>query len=163
MQREPILASLTDVHFTWRGISCPRRQTKKRRCRRPACNHAPYQVDAYFLGADMVGVLPPAAVGGVFLDKTEPYRSKYKYAVVVSRSKILVRSRVLRAGVDRRPPSVSRYTAVRHTVLNLAGYISGWDTPAFPSIVGTYKNLMTRSSSSPARRAAVSASPSIPL
>jgi ferredoxin len=146
MQREPILASLTDVHFHLARYQLPEMANEK----------APLPGDplvitrhiksmAYFLGADMVGVcrLPQSAVYSSDKDGN-PIEANYKYAVVVLNVKDTssIRASYGREWIDD-PLSFQVYQQCGIQCLNLAGYILRLGYPAFPSIVGTYKNLMT--------------------
>ena len=145
-KREPVLAALTDVHF---HLS---------KCQMPeiAKNKAPLPGDpavitrhikslAYFFGADMVGVcrLPESAV---YETDTEgrPVEADYRFAIVVLNVKKTdtVRASYGREWIDD-PVSFQVYQRCALQCLNMADYILRLGYPAYPSIVGTYKTMMT--------------------
>ncbi len=100
---------------------------------------------AYFLGADMVGVcrLMPSAVYKTDYDGN-PVEADYKFAIVVLNVKDTdtIRASYGREWVDD-PVSFQVYQKCALQCINIADYICRLGYPAFPSIVGTYKTLMT--------------------
>jgi ferredoxin len=144
--REPLLAAMTGVHFHLARYKLPEMATEK----------APIPDDphvltrhikslAYFLGADMVGVcrLPQSAVYSSDAEGN-PIKADYKYAVVVLNVK---KTDTIRASYGREwiddPVSFQVYQQCGLQCEAMADYILRLGYPAFPSIVGTYPNLMT--------------------
>ena len=146
MLSEPVLASLTGVHFYLSKYELPD----------VAAHKAPLPDDpraitrhikrlAYFLGADMVGVckLPPTAVYAAD-DHGNPVTADYQYAIVVLNVKDTdtIRASYGREWIDD-PVSFQVYQECGLQCLNIADYIRRLGYPAFANIVGTYKTLMT--------------------
>lgn len=144
--REPILSAMTGVHFHLARCKLPEIAKEK----------APLPEDplvitrhikslGYFFGADMVGVcrLPQSAVYAAD-EKGDPIETDYKYAIVVLNVKDTntIRASYGREWIDD-PVSFQVYQKCALQCLNLASYIQRLGYPAFASIVGTYKNLMT--------------------
>ena len=77
-------------------------------------------------------------------ERGEPVEADYKYAIVILNVKDTdtIRASYGREWIDD-PVSFQVYQECGMQCLNLAGYILRLGCPAFPSIVGTYKNLMT--------------------
>jgi ferredoxin len=143
---EPLLAAMSEIQDHMARFELPA----------PAPQKAPIPDDprvltrhikrlAYFLGADMVGVcrLPQSAVYKVDYDGN-PVEADYQYAIVVLNVKDTdtIRASCGREWIDD-PVSFQVYQQCGLQCLNLADYICRLGYPAFPSIVGSYKTLMT--------------------
>lgn len=146
MNREPILSAMTDVHFHLARYPLPPVASEK-----AALPEDPLVITrhikslAYFLGADMVGVcrLPQSSVYATD-EKGDPVEADYKYAIVVLNVKDTntVRASYGREWIDD-PVSFQVYQECALQCMNIASYILRLGYPAFPSVVGTYKNLIT--------------------
>jgi ferredoxin len=145
-KREPLLAAMTGVHFHLAGYKLPEMAEEKAPIPDdPRLLSRHIKALAYFLGADMAGIcrLPQSAVYSSDADG-KPVEADYKYAVVVLNVKDTdtIRASYGREWIDD-PVSFQVYQRCGVQCQVIADYILRLGYPAFPSIVGTYPNLMT--------------------
>jgi epoxyqueuosine reductase len=146
MGREPLLNALSSLQFHLAGYKLPEIAPEKAPVPEdPAILTRHIKKLAYFLGADMAGVcrLPQSAV---YLtdEQGEPVEAPYKYAIVVLNVK---KTDTTRASFGREwiddSVSFQVYQQCGLQCTALSDYILRLGYPAYPSIVGTYKTLIT--------------------